>query len=107
MTRFQPSSSSSAAVSAERRLTLVRSMGMAARANDHSGGLPGPVEEVVGGRRHHRAVAELARGRVVSSSGVSTWLAWLAAKMTGASTSAQVLHAPHGGRGRRPGPAGG
>jgi hypothetical protein len=35
MTRFHPSSKSSAAVSAERRLTLLRSMGIAARENDH------------------------------------------------------------------------
>ena len=36
MTRFQPSSISSAAVSADLRLTRLRSMGMAASANDHS-----------------------------------------------------------------------
>ena len=36
MTRFQPSSISSAAVSPDLRLTLLRSMGMVARANDES-----------------------------------------------------------------------
>ena len=34
---------------------------------------------------------------------MSTWLAWLAAKMTGASRCAQVLVAPDGGRGDDPG----
>ena len=103
MTRFQPSASSSAASSAERRLTLVRSMGMAARRQSDSVGLPPPVEEVVGRRRHHRAVAEAQGQAATAAAAVSTWLAWLAAKMTGASSPVERLVAPDQRGGDDPG----
>ena len=58
MTRFQSSASSSAARSAERAVDLGPLDGDGAEEEREGVGLPPPVEEVVGGRRHHRPVAE-------------------------------------------------
>ena len=64
--------------------------------------LPPPVEEVVGRRRHHRPVAETAAADSSDSSGVSTWLTWLAAKITGPSRSRSSLLAADQGGGHHP-----
>ncbi len=58
MTKFQPSATRSAASWADRRFTRARSMGMTASRNDHVAAFHVPVEEVIGGRRHHRPMAE-------------------------------------------------
>jgi hypothetical protein len=77
MTRFQPSSMSVAAVSAERRFTRWRSMGIAASSSDHKCAFQRRS------KKWSAAAATTVRWRTVggstdSSNGVSTWLAWLA-----------------------------
>ena len=75
--------------SADWRLTLWRSMGMAARTRAHRCAFQ---------RRSKKWSAAAATtvlwrtrvGRTDSSSPVSTWLAWLATKMAGASTSSRI-----------------
>ena len=51
--------------------------------------LPGPVEEVVGGRGDDGLVAKARRAARRARSPVSRWLVWLAAKITGPSSGAR------------------